>query len=139
MVNRRLVEQWEGRLAAEGLAAVDVEADAGGRPTGSSPVSAEQRRLATEFWCRVEVAAADLPYGWPRGKFVRLAAQIGNVNRAARECGLTQKAGEWAWRRFLVFAGLPAPAVKGSQGRNRPTKPGQRRVEAGRYRGERAA
>lgn len=134
-----LTAQWEARLTAEGLGLVDDAREAHGRERQADEQSALVPRLRAEFWRRAELCAADLPYAWPRGRFVRLAASLGNVNRAARECGLTQKAGEWAWRRFLVFAGLPAPLVKGSQGRKRPTKPGQRRVEAGRYREERAA
>lgn len=130
-------DECEAILRREGLAPLDE----GGAETYRADVSPERRtalasELRREFWRRAEIAAVDLPYGWPRGHFIRHAAQLGNVNRAARELKITQKAGEWAWRKFLVFAGLPAPAVKGSPGRKRPTKTGQRRIEAGRYRGE---
>jgi hypothetical protein len=139
----RLAEQWEAKLRAEGLASID-----GGEPGATyapgridSPNERDTvaSKLRAEFWHRAEIAAAMLPHGWPRGHFIRKAVLLGNVNRASRECRLSQKAGEWAWRKFLVFAGLPAPLVRGSQGRKRPTKPGQLRIEAGRYREERAA
>lgn len=136
-----LAAQWEAKLKAEGLAPID-DGDTGATfrgPGGGPHQDAVTPRLRAEFWRRAEIAAAMLPHGWSRGHFIRKAVLLGNVNRAARECRLTQKAGEWAWRKFLVFAGLPAPLVKGSPGRCRPTKVGQVRVEAGRYREERAA
>lgn len=130
-------EDYEAILRQEGLAPLDDGEAATYRAEASSERKAAlASELRREFWRRAEIAAADLPYGWPRGHFIRYAVQLGNVNRAARELKITQKAGEWAWRKFLVFAGLPAPAVKGSPGRKRPTRTGQRRVEAGRYRGE---
>jgi hypothetical protein len=136
-----IAEQWEAKLKAEGLAVIDGGDPGATHRPGRDDFHQESLapRLRAEFWRRAEIAAAMLPHGWPRGHFIRRAAQLGNVNRAGRECRLTQKQGEWAWRKFLVFAGLPAPLVKGSQGRQRPTKPGQIRVEAGRYREERAA
>jgi hypothetical protein len=94
--------------------------------------------LRSEFWDRARQVAERLPAGARRGQYVKLAAELGNPHRAARELGLSKKAGEWAWRRFLVFAGLPAPLVKGSQGRKRPNRPGLVRIEAGRFREEAA-
>ena len=129
-----LVSTWEQRLSADGLALVGA--------TEGAPRAVDRafgRSMRAEFWRQAAQAASTLPYGWPRGRFVRLAVELGNVARAARECDLSHRASRWAWRRFLVFAGLPAPLVKGSQGRKRPTKPGQVRIEAGRFREERAA
>lgn len=137
-----MVAKWEARLAAEGLAPLDdgeAEAYAPNKGSGLEREASQTPKLRAEFWRRAEIAAGMLVSRDPRYRFIHRAVLLGNVSRAARELGLTQKAGEWAWRRFLVFAGLPAPLVKGSQGRKRPTKPGQRRVEAGRYREERAA
>lgn len=140
----RLAEQWEAKLKAEGLAPLD-DGDPGAtfqRGTAGDVIVLQASfvpRLRAEFWRRAEIAAAMLPHGWPRGHFIRKAVLLGNVNRASRECRLTQKAGEWAWRKFLVFAGLPAPLVKGSPGRKRPTRDGLVRIEAGRYREARAA
>lgn len=140
MVPKALLEQWEAKLAADGLAPLDGPSFRRGA-TGEVLLAqgALVPRVRAEFWRRAETAAGLLPHGWPRGQFLRKAVQLGNVNRAARECRLTQKAGEWAWRKFLVFAGLPAPLLKGSPGRKRPTRPGLVRIEAGRFREERAA
>lgn len=136
-----LAAQWEAKLAAEGMTSEPVPegdlARSAGRPRHER--GDIDRALRTEFWRRAEIAAAMLPHGWPRGHFIRKAVLLGNVRRAARESRLTEKAGEWAWRKFLVFAGLPAPLVKGSPGRKRPTRAGLVRIEAGRYRQERAA
>lgn len=133
MVPTKLAAEWEAKLAAEGMPPEPNATPSTHRRAGF------HRVIEGEFWRRAEIAAAMLPHGWPRGHFIRKAVLLGNVRRAARECRLTEKAGEWAWRKFLVFAGLPAPLVKGSPGRKRPTRDGLVRIEAGRYREERAA
>lgn len=144
---------WEAKLKAEGLRALDdgdpgstyaVDANPGFHNRSEQHGTKYLRpgvttALRAEFWRRAEGAAERLPYGYPRGPFIRRVVELGNVHRARLEMGLSHRRAWWAWRRFLVFAGLPAPLTKGSQGRKRPTKPGQVRIEAGRYREERAA